>query len=244
MKISVKSILIASMLGLVGFSLTATAQEKTIEGVVVSKNESKNTITVRGDVSGKRHTYFVEDETTMMSQGKPIKLSNIRRGQKVSLAFRQTDEGRELVLFRVPNPDEILELIPVEMEGELTITGNITGVRPIRRTISIRSEDRTERLTLHVPKDTKIIRNGKPVAIAKLLKGDQATFRYHITEEGFIIISGRTPMAVPASSVAQSAEAAVPMLPKTASNNFAWLFGSLGLLMMAGIVSLARRRAV
>ena len=242
MKSLVKSLFVASLVGLIGFSLTAIAQERTIDGVVVSKNASKNTITVKGDVSGQRHTYFIEDSTKLMSQGKTISFSEIKRGQKVSLAFRQTDQGRELLTFRVPNLDDLIAVIPIEIDEEFTISGTITGVRPIRRTISIRGEDRTEQITLHVPEGTKITRNGKPVRIGKLLKDDKATFRYNITEDGYILVSGRAPKVVLVSETVEQNEEAVPMLPKTASDNFAWLLAALGLFMTAGLVNLARRR--
>lgn len=239
MKIFVKSIFITSIIGLMSVSLNVLAQDKTIDGVVVSKNKTNNTIVVQGDVSGKRHSYFIENSTKLMSQGKPIGFADIKRGQKVSLSFRQTDAGRELNVFRVPNLEDIIDIIPVEIDEELTISGTVTGVRPIRRTITIRGEDSNEKLTLRIPLGTKITRNGEAVAITKLIKGDRATFRYNITEEGYMIISGRAPKTAPVA-----AEEVVPMLPKTASNRFAWLFGAFGLFLVAGLVNVARRRAV
>ena len=244
MRFLLKSILITSMFSFIGLSLTVTAQENTIEGVVVSKSRVKNTITVKSDVSGKRHTYFLGDTTRLMSQGKPMRFIDIKRGQKVSLAFRQTDSGRELQTFRVPNPEDILEIIPVEIDEVLTISGVVTGVRPIKRTISIRSEDYSERLTLHVPEGTKITRNGEAVSLRKLAKGDNAAFKYHITEEGYVIVSGKSPKAKAASAVVDSSANSVPMLPKTASNLFIWLFAGLGLFLAAGLVNLVRRRSV
>ena len=240
MKNVIKVSMLIGMFGIASMALPAMAQEL-IEGVVVAKNVEKNTITIQGNNSNKRHVYFIEPNTRISSKGEGLSLADIKRGNQVALSFKQTNSGRELNSLRVPNPDDIVELIPVELDVEYSISGTVSGVRPIRRTITVKPKRSTELLTLHVPEGTMITRDGAQVPIRGVQKGDVAEFRYHVTENGYVLISGRSPKPS-ASTSSTTAVTPVAELPKTASNRFIWLFAGFGLLFAAGLANVSRKR--
>lgn len=221
----------------VAFTIPAVAQEDSIQGIVVFKSVAKNSITIRGEKSTRRHTYFLDENSKIMSQGNPISLADIEPGQAVTLNFRRTDSGRMVLMLRVPDPTTDYDIIPVEIEEDYFIAGEITGLRPTKRTVTIRGENSSERLTLHVPEGVRITKRGQSVPLRALAKGDMVEFHYHETDQGFVVRN--RPKAAPAVAVD-----AQPMneLPKTASNRLALLYATMILLLLGGLVRVARSR--
>ncbi|GHA14723.1 hypothetical protein GCM10008090_25660 [Arenicella chitinivorans] len=226
----------------------AHAQQTTTSGVVVSTNDAYQTITVRDDATGQRNTYFVGNTTELKSNTGPIDFSDIRRGQVVDLVFDDTDQGRELGSFATDNTEATVEIIPIEFEDHYTISGEVVGTRPAKRTITIRPEGKKNRRTINVPAGVTISRNGKFVEIEDLLIGDTANFKYQETVQGFVLVQdGQATQETGADTreaMQQSSDpvALAPMvLPATASNQFAWLIAGLAALMLAGGLMTFRR---
>jgi hypothetical protein len=238
MEISVRLIYVSTIaLFLLVSSATHAADAQSVTGVVTNVNPSKQTLTVRNDANAERRTYFLSDDAQIMSRGQPIPLSRVRKGNTVTLTYRTTDRGREVVSLRAPNPAEIVEIIPVAVTEERSITGIVTGVRPSVRTITIREDSTRTRLTLKVPEETRIQREGRDIRLRMIEKGDQIMARYRVTDEGLILVTGRSP-----EPVAEPAPAVEPALPKTAGNLFMYLFVGLGLLGAAGLSRVVRSR--
>ena len=239
---------LAISLSLVVFAGIAQAQQTTTSGVVVSTNDTYQTITVRDDTTGQRNTYFVGSNTELKSNSGAIELGDSRRGQAVDLVFNDTDRGRELGSFATEDADATAEIIPIEFEDHYTITGEVVGTRPAKRTITIRPEGETNRRTINVPEGVTISRNGKFVEIEDLLIGDTANFKYQETVQGFVLVQeGQTEEEVIADANDEMKANDEPVteepvvLPATASNQFAWLIASLAALMLAGGLMTFRR---
>lgn len=228
-----------SIFALLLFFSTAThaADAQSVTGVVTNVNPSKQTLTVRNDANAERRTYFLTGGAQILSKGQPIPLSRVRKGNTVTLTYRTTDRGREVVSLRSPEPDKVNAIQPVANTEIRSISGIVTGVRPSLRTITIR-EDATRTLqTLKVPEDVRISREDRDIRLRQIEKGDQIMARYRVTDEGLILVTGRSP-----EPVAEPAPAVEPALPKTAGNLFMYLFVGLGLLAAAGLSRLIRSR--
>lgn len=167
-----------------------SAQEELPRGVIVSKNEFKQAVTIRNQETGKRHTYFLNEKTRISSGETPFKFEDIQPGQAVVLNFLRTDFGREIEFMRIPDVDEIVELDPIDSNLDFFISGVVTGVRPLKRTITIRGPQTSARLTLHVPESVVIMQDATPVKLRTIKAGDQIEFKYHETAQGYLILSG------------------------------------------------------
>ena len=168
----------------------AAAQDTIPKGVIVSKNDAKQTVTIRNQATGNRHTYFLSEKTRITSTGNKVEFNDIQPGQAVSLNFLRTDIGRELHLMRIPELDEVVEQNFADSEETLYVSGVVTGVRPVKRTITVHGPKLTQRLTLHVPKTVGIQYSGKPVKLKSISKGDEIEFQYLDTPQGYLITSG------------------------------------------------------
>ena len=186
------SILKISMMALLlsGFSSYSMAQDEIPKGVIVSKSEAKQAVTVRNSDTGKRHTYFFNQKTKVMSDGKPLSFDQIKPGQAVALYFTRTDLGRELTFIRIPDLDQRVELEPIESEQDYFVSGVVTGVRPVKRTITIHGPRLTQRMTLHVPDSVRLTRGNDRIKLKSIKQGDMLELRYNETDQGFVIVSG------------------------------------------------------
>jgi len=224
---------------ILGLTSTANAAEdQSVEGVVSNVNIERQTITVRNERNGRRSTYFVAADARLSSGGQALTLREIKRGNVVTLRYRATDEGREIITARVPDPGDIIDVTPIEVTAEQTISGRVTGVRPSKRTITIRDDATRQRRTLKIPEETRISRAGSPVRLNNIKRGDDITARYRVTDRGLILVTGRSPVPAPVASVAS-----VPtqQLPKTAGHVFAYLLLGLGLITSAGVARVIRK---
>ncbi len=217
-------------------SFTSAAESAEVSGVVTHINIDKRTLTIRNERTGKRRTYFLASDTRVSSNGQPMSLASVKKGNMVSLRYRETDQGREITSFRVPDPSEIVEIIPVEVTEELTISGTVTGVRPALRTLTIREDETRQRQTLTLPDGVRISREGRPIRLSGIEKGDQISARYRVTDRGWIIVTGRSPRPDPVAK-------AQPVLPKTAGQQFYYLAVGFVLLGSAALLAGARIRS-
>ncbi len=214
------------------------AESETVSGVVTYVDATNQTITVRNEETGRYRTYFLTPDSRITSRGSTIALSDIKRGNGVTLSYRRTDRGREITSVRVPSPDQTQDVPMPVTSGEQSISGTITGVRPSKRTITIREASTRERQTLNIPEGTRITNDGEPLSLRDLQRGDRITARYRVTERGPVLVTGTTPEPVQAEPPVAMTE-----LPKTASGVFAYLFAGLGLLTLA-LTSRGLRRRV
>lgn len=200
------------------FTGIATAVESdAVKGVISYVNHDKRTIAVNNE-QGRRHTYFVGDDTRYHAGEKSISFDDLKRGQNISATLRHTDTGPELVFFEVEALDELVELIPVALEEEIFFSGKVTGVRPNHGTLTIRDAVSSDRRTFNVNSDTNIHKpNGSTLNLSQIQRGDEVTLRYHQTEKGMIVITVLLP-----------ADAFASVLPKTASSNYMYLALALG----------------
>lgn len=209
----------------------ANAMESdTIKGVISYVNHDRKTITVSNE-QGRRHTYFVGDDTRYRAGEKNISFNDVKRGQNISATLRHTDTGPELVFFEVEALDELVELIPVALNKEIIFSGKVTGVRAQHGTLTIRDAVSRDRHTFNVNDDTSIHQsNGSPLNLSQIQRGDEVTLRYHQTEEGLIVIT----VLLPAGSLAA-------VLPKTASSNYMYLALALGFASLGSTLWCRRR---
>lgn len=170
---------------------TASAQNTIPKGVVVAKNSVKKTVTIRNQATGNRHTYFLNEKTRIMSNDESVDFNDIQPGQAVALDFLRTDLGRELNLLRIPELDELVEQNFSDSGETLYISGVVTGVRPVKRTITIHGPKLTLRRTLHVPDTVVIQYNKAPIKLGKIHKGDEVEFQYLDTRQGYLITAGQ-----------------------------------------------------
>jgi hypothetical protein len=125
-----------------------------------------------------------------MSNEETVDFSEIKSGQAVSLDFARTPLGRELNLLRIPELDELTDIDYLDSGDILYISGVVTGVRPVKRTVTIRGPKLTQRLTLHVPDSVVVLHKDVPLKLRKVKEGDEVEFEYQDTSEGYIIIKG------------------------------------------------------
>ena len=216
---------------------TWAAEAESVSGVVTNVNTDTQTITIRDENSGQRRTYFVRSTTRVTSNGEAISLAGIRRGNAVTVNYRSTDSGRVIETVRVPEPNEIMEVIPTQATDVMSVSGLVTGVQPSKRTLTIREDDTRTRRTLKVPETANITRDGSSLTLRDIQRGDQISARYRVTDSGLILVTGRTP--VPA---AETVSALPVTLPKTAGHVFMYLLLGLGLISSGMFVRLIRKR--
>ncbi len=141
-------------------------------GMIYSVDYKKNIITVTNIDTGHRHTYFINEQSKISSQGDAISIQELQRGQAVAMDFKRTDSGRVIDFLRVPNLDN-LEDIPITQETEkIYASGAITGIRSKLRYIVIRGPRIHLRRSLYVPTNADISMNGKPIKFSQLRVDD------------------------------------------------------------------------
>ena len=240
---NIRSFALAAVLfGLV--SLAAAAENETISGVITGIDVDRGTVTILNERTGARRTYFVTDNTRVMSRGEEIGLMGMKRGMYATARFADTDTGREVATVDVPDPANITDISAIDSARTETITGEVTGIRRAARTITIREEGSRTRRTLNVPDTTRIMRRGNLIGIEDVRPGDYLTARYRESAGGPVLVS--TAAAVPEIQAAperQVVAAAQPAeLPKTAGNGFWYLLAGVGMLVCAAVLRMFRMR--
>lgn len=230
---------VSLFLVLLGLSANLHAAEsQTVTGVVTNVSTTNQTITIRNDATLERRTYFLSADTRLSAGGQPIELNRIRRGHEVSISYRSTDRGREIVSFNVPDPASVTDVPAVASSEPRRISGTVTGVRPSKRTITIREDETRTRRTLTVPEDAPVTRNGDPIGLRSIQPGDHLMARYRVTDSGLMLVTGRSPEPEP---VVEAVQEAPVELPKTASPLFGYLLAGFGLLLGGTLLRLRRR---
>ena len=92
--------------------------------------------------------------------------------------------------------------------------------------------------------DARIQRDGRSVALARLTTGDYITARYRETPQGLMLVTDNR-VAVVETPEARAVETPAPtplaaVLPKTGSQDFAWLFVALALAVVGIGIKLNR----
>ena len=198
-------------------------------------------ITVRNSV-GKRNNYFLAADTEFREGDRTLTLDNIKRGQEVTLNLRQMDTGPEIVLFDVLNAEELVDVIPVELSEVIDVSGTVTGVRPVKGTLTVRDSATRDRRTFMVNDQTSIKKkDGETLNLRKINRGDQVTLRGRQTEQGFVLVSAVVPLREASMADTEMADTGMlaDTLPKTATTNYLFLFLGLG---FAAIGTLLWRR--
>lgn len=191
-----KSLIIAlTLTALILSNLSAASTDQMPRGVIVSKSEKKQAITVKNIDTGKRHTYFLNERTHVSSKGQEVAFDQLMTGQMILLDFVRTDLGREANFIRVPELDTIIDLEPIDASEDLFISGIVTGVRPVKRTVTIHGPRLTQRLTLHIPDSVVLTKDDEPLKLGRVKKGYSVEFRYQETRDGFIVVSGQVTAA-------------------------------------------------
>ncbi len=230
---------VLSVLFVMAAGVSTAAQAETATGVVTNVNTEKQSLTIRNSETGQRRTYFLDEGTRISSEGKPINLNRLRRGNEVTLHYRATDRGRVIEAIRVPEPTEVVDVIPVEVTEIQTVSGRVTGVRPTQRTITIRDDATRKRRTLKIPEAASIVRDGEPLALRNIEPGDNIVARYRVTDRGLILVTGRSPQS-PAEPAVDAPE--LTALPKTAGHAFGYMFAAIGFLGLGMFARYLRRR--
>ncbi len=217
------------------FAVSA-AESNRVTGTVTGVSADRSTITVQNDATGERRTYFVEASTqiTGASGGRSM-LRGLKRGDVVNLSYRNADTGREVGELSVVRQNE--EVPAPSFVGSRVVSGEITGKRTPARSITIREDRSSTRRTIFVPETVKITKEGQSIDFARLRRGDFVEFRYRMTDTGPVISVEEEIVVVETQPV----EAEPVALPKTATNNYAWLFAGL-LFLLAGF-AVTRLRA-
>lgn len=216
----------ALALALLG-SASVLAAQSTITGVITNVNVKERSLTLRNEETGRFRTYFVTDGTTIRSDKGVISLASLRRGDEVRVTYAGTDVGREVAAAERLRSDLVVPPIPHEL---FTLVGEITGVRPSKRTITVRETDSNQRLTVRLADDARIYKDGRMVNIAGLERGDAIAARYQVTEQGPQLVVQEPPGYVEVTSPAPMVEEQVAMveLPATGSNDYLYLLAGLG----------------
>jgi LPXTG-motif cell wall-anchored protein len=230
------------LVGVIGFFLAgaATAEERSTKGVVTYVDAAQSMITVRDDTSGDRRTYFLGPKATIRDGRGPIRLTELRRGQSVTLIYQATDRGRQLADVQ-RSGTEPTSLPSVNTEIRM-LQGEITGVRPIARTLTVRQNNR-ERITVRVAEDANVYKDGRTVHLRQLSKGDLVNAKYRITERGpELVASAPTQMVEVLSNGSRQTDLPMKELPKTASNHYAYLLIGMFALGLGVLLRRPRRR--
>ena len=218
-----------------------------MSGEVVSVRLMTRTMTVRDVSANEVVRYNVPIGTTVTLAGQPGRLGYLRAGDTVNINYINTDDGREAVQVRVPEPTSAMDMRIAD--GEMsTITGNVESINYSNRTVTVLGDQSGQRFTYAIPQGTRITVGGENARIGHIQRGDHVTMRFK--EENGQRQAARVRVPQPATplaarrdqSQAVAQQAATSMqLPRTAgSMPLLVLFGGLSLLA-AGTLRLARR---
>ncbi|MDH3546584.1 MAG: hypothetical protein OEN22_05765 [Gammaproteobacteria bacterium] len=243
-----KKLLLAIILAVPMVSTSYAQQEMSASGEVVSVRMMTRTMTVRDASSNEVIRYNVPMGTTVTLAGQPGRLGYLRSGDTVNVNYVNTDEGRETVRIRVPQPTSAMDLRITE--GPMsTITGRVESINYGNRTITVLGDQSGQRFTYAIPEETRVTVGGENARIGHIQRGDNVTLRFK--EEAGQRQAARVRVPQPVTPLAarrvQAAPAAVAQtaprtqLPRTASS--LPLFGLLGVLSLfaAGSLRLTRR---
>lgn len=75
---------------------TATAEEKTHEGKIVKAGDGKLTMTSKD--GSKEHTHAVAEDATITSDGKEVKLADLKQGDFVKVTTKTDDKEKTVVI--------------------------------------------------------------------------------------------------------------------------------------------------
>lgn len=228
-------------------STAIAQQEMSATGQVVSVRLLNRTMTVRDAAANEVIRYVVPTGTTVTLAGQPGRFGYLRAGDTVNVTYVGTNDGRETVRIRVPQPTPAMDMRVAE--GPMsTITGRVETVGVVSRTLAVRGDQSGDRFTYAVPEGTRFTIGGEDARLGLIQVGDNVTLRFR--EEGGQRQAARvrvpqpvTPLAqrqaAPAGAVAQTAPRT--QLPRTASP--LPLFGLLGALSLlaAGSLRIVRR---
>jgi hypothetical protein len=241
--------ILAIILAIPMLSTAYAQQEMTASGQVISVRLLTRTMTVRDAAANEAIRYNVPTGTTVTLAGQPGRLGYLRAGDIVNVTYATTDDGREAIRVRVPEPTSAMDMRVTE--GLMsTITGRVQDVGYVSRTLTVLGDQSGERYTYAVPEGTRFTIGGQEARLGHLVRGDQVTLRF--SEESGQRVAARVRIPEPATPLAQRQDQAPPagvvaqtaprtQLPRTASSVplFA-LFGVLSLLA-AGSLRLTRR---
>ena len=241
-----KKLLLAIMLAVPMVSTSYAQQEMSASGQVVSVRMLTRTMTVRDASANEVIRYNVPMDTTVTLAGQPGRLGYLRSGDTVNVNYVNTDEGRETVRVRVPQPTSAMDMRIAE--GPMsTVTGSVEGINYGNRTVTVRGDQSGERFTYAIPQGTRVTVGGEDARIGHIQRGDSVVLRFK--EEAGQRQAARLRVPQPATPLSARRVAAAPVaqtapprqLPRTASS--LPLFGLLGViaLLAAGSLNLARR---
>ena len=227
--------------------LAGAAETEVVSGVITNVNVDRNTVTILNDQTRQRRTYFITENTRLVSRNRPIELRDIKRGMGATVRFAETDTGREIGSVDIPDLATTGDIAPVDTARVEMISGEVTGIRRDAGTITIREDRTRKRRTLNVSDDTRITRRGDVIGIAGVRRGDQLTARFRPSEAGPVLMTAAEPemepqMAAEPRPEPQMAAAQPVELPKTASSRFWALFVGIGMLFAAAFLRLIRAR--
>lgn len=174
---------------LISFGVRADLSDELPMGIVYSVNAEKQIVTIINSDTGKRHTYFLNERSKISSKEKVLTLDDIQAGHAVALDFKRTEIGREIDLMRVPELDKLAEIQEIDTESKYFISGTVTGLRPDRRYVILRGPRIMLRMSLEVPKDTKIMFDGRTVDFSKIKIGDVLEAEYRETAQGYQLVN-------------------------------------------------------
>ena len=225
---------------------TANAQQgMSASGEVVAVRLLTRTMTVRDKSVNEVIRYSVPLGTTVTLAGQSGRLGYLRQGDTVNINYASTDEGREALAVRVPQPTSAMDMRI--KEGEMsTVTGKIEAVNSSNRTITVLGDQSGQRFTYAVPEGTRLTFGGENARMRDLKRGDNITLRFKSNGEERQVARVRVPQ--PAAPLAArrtqsvAAEVMPTTLPKTAS---AWpTVLSVGMLALfgAGMLRLSARQ--
>jgi Cu/Ag efflux protein CusF len=245
-----KKFMLAIILVIPMVSTAYAQQEMSASGQVVSVRLLTRTMTIRDASANEVIRYSVPMGTTVTLAGQPGRLGYLRSGDTVNVNYVNTDEGRQAVRVRVPEPTSAMDMRIAE--GPMsTITGRVEGVNYGNRTITVLGDQSGERFTYAVPRGTRVTVGGDDARIGHIQRGDSVILRFNEQDgqrqaarvrvpEPVTPLAARREQAAPAT-VAQTAPPA--QLPRTASP--LPLFGLIGALslLIAGSLRLVRRHS-
>jgi hypothetical protein len=119
--------ILAIILAIPMLSTAYAQQEMTASGQVISVRLLTRTMTVRDAAANEAIRYNVPTGTTVTLAGQPGRLGYLRAGDIVNVTYATTDDGREAIRVRVPEPTSAMDMRVTE--GLMsTITGRVQDV--------------------------------------------------------------------------------------------------------------------